>query len=321
MTVGPVAYSNSQLLGLSDSRRAMLAHLTAFGLAVSDSSTMELGAPVLEEWRQDRLIEILAAELTLEQSQVTDAVLEARYMTDPAWELTVRHILFFSERWRDSAHRAAALEKAERALESLRAGADFAETAAALSEEPGAEGRQGLLQPGRDGSWVPEFWGAGLALQPGEISPVTETQYGFHILRLEDRQVIPFAEGRSAIARAVATEVDDPDLVLATWLETERMVAPSEHRQAALDEAAARGLSVPEGEVAELERSWDDLTYRWAATLGFRYGRSPEQVAQDAFTALANASQNVEITRNEVASRADILEARYPVGVPNGSSN
>ena len=55
-------------------------------------------------------------------------------------------------------------------MELLGSGADFAETAAQLSEEPGAEGRQGLLVPGRDGLWVPEFWAAALALEPGDIT-------------------------------------------------------------------------------------------------------------------------------------------------------
>jgi PPIC-type PPIASE domain len=218
LTVGPVSFTADQLLGLSEARRASLAELTAFALAVADSSTVELGAPLLRLRENDRLLDILAAELTLEKNGVTDAALEARYRADPEWELTVRHILFFSERWRDAEHRAEAKAKAERALDALRGGADFAETAARLSEEPGAEGRQGLLTPGREGSWVPEFWAAALALEPGEISPVTETEYGYHILRLEDRSMVPFAEARSVIARAVANRIEDPAPVLGMWL-------------------------------------------------------------------------------------------------------
>ncbi len=198
MTVGPVAYSEDQLLGLTDARRRTLAFLTAFGLAVADSTTVELGVPLVGVWTEDRLLEILAADLTLEKNDVGDDVLEAHYLTDPVWELVVRHILFFSERWRPAPHRTEAEAKAGRALEALRGGADFAETAAGLSEEPGAEGRQGLLTPGREGSWVPEFWSAALALQPGDISPVTETQYGYHILRLEERRVVHGADKRGS---------------------------------------------------------------------------------------------------------------------------
>lgn len=312
LTVGPVSYTEDQLLGLSPSRRASLANLTALGLSVADSSFVEVGEPLVARWEEDRLLEILAAELTLEKNGVEDAVLEARYLTDPDHELTVRHILFFSERWRTDDERTAAREKAGRALEQLRSGADFAETAAALSEEPGAVGRQGLLTPGREGAWVDEFWAAASALEPGEISPVTETQYGYHILRLEDRQVVPFAEARSRLAREVADRIEDPRAVLATWMDG---AAPggdeAVRRERALEEARSRGLAVPEGEQAELARQWDDVVYRWSASLGFTYGLGAKGVAAAALNALARTAQGATIARDEVDAHGDLLRARY----------
>ena len=314
ITVGPVAFTEDQLLGLSDTRRRTLAHLTALGLAVADSSTMQLGAPLIDDWTDDRLLEILAAELTLEKNNVGDDVLEAQYLMNPEWELVVRHILFFSERWRTAEHRAEARAKAERALEALRGGADFAETAATLSEEPGAEGRQGLLTPGREGSWVPEFWAAALALEPGEVSPVTETQYGYHILRLEDRAVVPFAEARSVVAREIADRIEDPRAVLDEWM-GELMTDESTQREAAVAEARGRSLEVPPSERAEIERRWDDQVYQWTATLGFRYGASPDQVGQAALEALARAGQGADLARADIDRRANLFEARYPIRI------
>jgi hypothetical protein len=311
LTVGPVAYTESDLLGLSEERRASLADLAAFALAVSDSTTPELGAPLVEQWVDDRRLDILAAELTLEKHDIGDEVLEARYLTDPEWELVVRHILFFSERWRSPAHRSEAQAKAARAMELLRSGADFAETAARLSEEPGAEGRQGLLTPGREGSWVPEFWSAALALEPGEISPVTETQYGYHILRLEERSVVPFDEARSAIARSVADQVDDPSSVLQAWMEGSA-ADEGGRRRAALEEAERRGIEVPEAERAEIVRRWDDIVYRFTTTFGFRQGASPSQVAAAALAVLADPAQGVSLARDELAEYRSLLDARFP---------
>lgn len=309
LTVDAVSYTEDDLLGLSEERRRLLANLVGIGLAVADSSESTLGAPRIEEWMDDRRLEVLAAELTLEEYGIGDDVLEAQYLVDPAWELTVRHILFFSERWRSADHRAAAEAKAQRAMESLRAGADFAETAAQLSEEPGAEGRQGLLTPGREGSWVPEFWAAALALQPGEISPVTETEYGYHILRLEDRTVVPFAEGRSVIARAIAEQVGDPQAVLDAWGDAD---APAATRRAALlAEARSRAVDVPEPERAELEREWGDTMYRWSAAFGFRYGMSATEVRAAALAALSSAGQNADLARRDVAAHRELIEARY----------
>lgn len=374
LVVGPVSYTEDQLLGLSDERRRTLADLTAFGLAVADSTHMELGAPLLRRWEEDRLLDYLAAEVTLEKNGVSDAVLEARYLTDPDYELTVRHILFFSERWRPAAHRADAEAKAERALEALRAGADFAETAARLSEEPGAESRQGLLTPGREGAWVDEFWTAASALDEGEISAVTETQYGYHILRLERREVVPFSEARSDVALDVADRIEDPravleaflgdqpaltvddagvrealaeaadpQTVLARWdggrvtlgdFRTYAAAQPTSweggglghdgdafrasvealaRRRQALTAAADRGLAVSPAGVEQIRRAWDDRVYRWAATLGFRYGLPPEQVGAAAMSALSDTGQNATITRNEIGDRAPLLRAAYDV--------
>ena len=319
MTVGPVAYSEDQLLGLSDARRRTLAYLTAFGLAVADSTTTELGAPLVGMWTENRLLEILAADLTLDKNDVGDDVLEAHYLTDPEWELVVRHILFFSERWRPASHRTEAEAKAGRALDALRGGADFAGTAAALSEEPGAEGRQGLLTPGREGSWVPEFWSTALALEPGDISLVTETQYGYHILRLEERRVVPFSEARSVVAREVADRIEDPDAVLEEWI-AELMADEGAQRATALAEARARSLTVPTSERAELERAWDDEVHRWSAALGFQYGTRPQQVGESALEALARPAQGADLARADLVRHGDLLSARYDIRTPSAGN-
>src|SRR5690606_4008324 len=59
LTVGPVSFTEDQLLGLSESRRRTLSELTAFDLAVADSSTAELGAPEVERATEERLLDVL----------------------------------------------------------------------------------------------------------------------------------------------------------------------------------------------------------------------------------------------------------------------
>jgi hypothetical protein len=378
--VGPVTYTHEQLLGLSPARVETLAHLTAFGMAVADSSTAALGAPLVARWEDDRLLELLAAELTLEKNGVGDDVLAARYRTDPELELTVRHILFFSERWRTPQERAAAKAKADRALEAIREGADFAETAARLSEEPGAMGRQGLLTPGREGAWVDEFWAAASALDVGDISPVTETEYGYHILRLEEQDTVPFAEARSRVAVEVADRIEDPEAVLEVWVDeharslrvrpvagagaagataspvadtavlaswggeetvegaitgeawaawamtepptakaTEAAVRALARRRLALDEVERRGLAVSPAYRARLERRWGDQVYQWSATLGFYAGGGPDAVARAALAALGGTGQGAGLARSAVDRHARLLEAHYPVHLPEPS--
>ena len=318
VTVGPASFTEDELLGLSSSRRETLIHLTGLGLAVADSTTAALGAPLVLEWIEDRELEILAAELTLEKNEVGEDALQARYSTDPDWELTVRHILVFSERWRPTSHREAAAEKAARALSMLQAGSEFPVVLRTLMAVSAGEVGEGLMPPGREGTWVPEVWGAALARQPGELSPVTETQYGFHVLRLENRQVVPLSEARSSTIREIAASIDNPAQVLEAWMATSGQ-GQNEQRAAAIEEVRMRRLEVPPGERAALLRQWEDQVTAWSTALGFRYGYATTEVEVAALAALANANQSAEIARSELASHADLIRARYLVQIEAGT--
>jgi hypothetical protein len=95
--------------------------------------------------------------------------------------LAAAHILFMTQ-GKSDAEKEAARKKAE----SVRAqvtSANFAEMASKYSEEPGAAGRAGALGVFPKGVMVPEFEQAVVALKPGEVSPVIETQFGYHIVR------------------------------------------------------------------------------------------------------------------------------------------
>ena len=121
---------------------------------------------------------------------------------------------------------------------------------------------------------------------------------------------------RSEIARAVADQLGDPGDVLQGWMEERGGADRETGRPAALEEAERRGLAVPQGEVTELERVWDDLAYRFSATFGFRYGWTTEQIAAGALAALSNPAQNVNLSRSELSTYRSLIDARYPINVP-----
>jgi parvulin-like peptidyl-prolyl isomerase len=82
------------------------------------------------------------------------------------------------------------VERANRILAELRKGADFAELAAKESIAPeGAQG--GQLPPFAEGE-MPEEFDHVFRLQPGQLSPVVASPFGFHIFRLEEK--IPAGE-------------------------------------------------------------------------------------------------------------------------------
>jgi hypothetical protein len=207
LEVSGVRYGESDLLGLSPERRQALADLTVFAAAVASGGLEALGRPLIDQDVERRVAELLRAQLVFDSMGIGEAQLRTHYQGSPELELSVRHLIVLSARYEADATRAAARAKAERALGRIRAGEPFPAVAAEISEDPGAQGRQGLLPPGREGSWVDEFWHAALALEVGEISPVVETQYGFHVLRLKSREAIPFEEARNVVTLKVAEMV------------------------------------------------------------------------------------------------------------------
>lgn len=199
LQVGPTGYTAAELGALHRSQMATLAHLTAFGLAVSRGRMDEVARPFVEAEQQTLLLQKLATEVALRETGTDDARLRSLYQASPEYELVVRHLVILSERWRADAQRDSARARAAAALERVRAGEDFAMVAAEVSEEPGAAERGGLLRPGRRGDWVSEFWNTAASLPVGGVSGVVETEYGFHVLKLEERRVIPFEEVRSSV--------------------------------------------------------------------------------------------------------------------------
>lgn len=81
--------------------------------------------------------------------------------------------------------RAAAEAEAREIRDRLVAGEDFSQLARRHSADPGTRERGGDLGWFRRGRMVPEFDRVAFALRPGDISPVVETSFGFHIIRVD----------------------------------------------------------------------------------------------------------------------------------------
>lgn len=84
----------------------------------------------------------------------------------------------------DSA-KAAARRRAEEVLAEIRAGGDFEVLARRYSDDPGSKERGGDLGWFRQGTMVRPFEAMAFALRPGDVSPVVETQFGFHVIKVE----------------------------------------------------------------------------------------------------------------------------------------
>jgi len=88
----------------------------------------------------------------------------------------------------DSAARRIAQLQAESLMVALRRGGDFAAAAKRFSDDSASAAQGGELGWFRRGVMVKEFEDMAFRLRPGEISPVVETPFGFHIIKVERTQ-------------------------------------------------------------------------------------------------------------------------------------
>jgi len=98
---------------------------------------------------------------------------------------------------------AAALQKAQELLTQIRAGADFAQLAKENSACPSAAEGGDLGFADRT-SWVKPFSDVAFALQPGQVSDVVKTRFGYHIIKVTDRKeasVTPFDQAEDEIVK------------------------------------------------------------------------------------------------------------------------
>jgi len=57
-----------------------------------------------------------------------------------------------------------------------------------FSDDPGSGSQGGNLGWAKRGQYVPEFEAAAYKLEPNEMSPIIETQYGFHVIQMLERR-------------------------------------------------------------------------------------------------------------------------------------
>ncbi|HWF86480.1 MAG TPA: peptidylprolyl isomerase, partial [Vicinamibacterales bacterium] len=99
-------------------------------------------------------------------------------------QVRASHILFKTEGKDDAAVKA----KAEEVLKQAKSGADFAELAKKYSEDESSAKNGGDLDYFSRGRMVPEFDQVAFTLQPGQISDLVKTQFGYHIIKVVDKK-------------------------------------------------------------------------------------------------------------------------------------
>lgn len=133
----------------------------------------------------------------------SDAELKEIYEKNPSLYTiaTVRHILIDNKKRSDEEAKKLAEELADR----IRKGEDFAALANEMTDDIGntnADGSKngGLYKDTPVTRWVEPFKNAALSLPLNQVSEPIKTEYGYHVMRVEKREVQPFEEVKEQIA-------------------------------------------------------------------------------------------------------------------------
>ena len=118
------------------------------------------------------------------QGLINEAVAKSSYedkikMLPPEEEVQARHILVETE------------VKAKELAEQIANGGDFAQLAKENSQDPGSKDEGGMLGYFGRGQMVPQFERAAFGLKTGEVSMPVQSQFGWHLIKLENRRERP----------------------------------------------------------------------------------------------------------------------------------
>jgi len=143
-------------------------------------------------------------------AQVSDDELKVQYMQNiqqyqVANRVHVEHVLLMTVGKTD-AEVEEIRQKAEDFLKQAKKGAKFEDLAKKYSEDPGTKDKGGDLGWITQGQTVPEFEKTAFGLDKGKISDLVKTQYGFHIIKVLDKETAhtkPFEEVKDTIKTPV----------------------------------------------------------------------------------------------------------------------
>lgn len=164
-----------------------------------------------EQLRADARSEILVTKMLQSEIEskvaVTPAQVQDFYQKNPdrfkqGERVRASHILLRIPDQANEAAKAAVKVKAADVLKQARGGKDFAALAKQYSEDPGSAPNGGDLNFFQKGQMVGPFDAAVFAMKVGDISDLVETQFGFHIIKLVDKQAertVPLDEVRTQV--------------------------------------------------------------------------------------------------------------------------
>ena len=188
------------------------AFIESYGGEDSFNSALEYSGITLDDFKYDIEIYLMTKELMSPDIEITEEDMETYFEENKAdfaqpEQVRASHILVEDE------------ATAKEVLEKINAGEDFAELAKEYSTDGSAENGGDLGFFGT-GEMVEAFETAAFALEVGEVSDIVETEYGYHIIKVTDKQEAADAvyEDHKEEIKEILIE-EEMNANYSTWLE------------------------------------------------------------------------------------------------------
>ncbi|MFK8249971.1 peptidylprolyl isomerase [Ancylobacter terrae] len=151
-------------------------------------------AKQMEFVRQRLLMQAVLADATkaaLSDEAMKKTYEEALKQQKPEEEVHARHILIRVEDAGNEKASAEAKKKIEDVIARVKKGEDFATVAKQVTEDPSGKQDGGDLGFFTKDQMVPEFANVAFAMKPGEVSEPVKTQFGWHVIKVEEKREKP----------------------------------------------------------------------------------------------------------------------------------
>ena len=189
------------------------------------------------------------------KGSISDALAKSIYddkvkMIPAEEEVEARHILVDSE------------EKAKEVLDKIAKGEDFTKLAEAYSSDPGSKAQGGKLGYFSKGQMVKEFEVAAFALKKGEVSKPVKSQFGWHVIKVDDRRTKPLPTFEEVKVHIVDSMVQQKGQQAATDL---RAKANLEYVDAAIAEQVKQETAINAAKKKMFEQQMEDQVKKMGA--------------------------------------------------------
>jgi len=273
--------------------------------------------------RQDgRMIRYVTIEREQAGSiEISDDEVRAAYEADTSRfthpeQRRARHILFRVDSNADEATRERARARAEETLARIKAGEDFGKLAGELSQDTFSAKRGGDLDWFARGAMVPPFDEAVFSTPPGQLCPVVQTQYGYHVIEVtgaREAGTLPLEDVRPQLVAELRIKRAEEAMLAQARRLRDRIESPADFDKVAAEaglEVSRRFVNEQEG-MREIGASNDFRT----AVLDLQPGQVSEPLRVSRGVAIVVVDEMVPasvapLDQIEDRVRSDLLNAR-----------